>query len=250
MINALKKIGLTEYEANVYITLLKGGQLLGGIISRLSGVPHSKTYYSLNNLIEKGFVAVTPLKPKLFKAVEPETAIKHYLNERIDSLKLLENELPAKLQSLKKQKIGEESRISESIIVFAGLKQIWPLVEEFFKKAKKSVKYMFTYTHSAPMLERYIKEAVSRGVKVKIIATEKTKEGVKLMKEHIKIGAEVRYFPVPALRLHIRDDEEARQQIINPRNTKDRINIYIQHGELAKALGFYFDSIWKKAKAV
>ena len=83
----LKQLGLTEYEIKVYLTLLKEGPKKGGEISKLSKVPHGKTYESLESLEKRGFVSVFPVKPKVFSPVKPELAIKNFSDIKISKIK-------------------------------------------------------------------------------------------------------------------------------------------------------------------
>ena len=52
----LNKIGLTDAEAKVYLTLLKNGSVSGYEASKLSAVPRSKIYNVLESLVMKGFI--------------------------------------------------------------------------------------------------------------------------------------------------------------------------------------------------
>lgn len=54
-INLLNQIGLTDSEAKVYLTLVKHGSSTGYEASKLSGVPRSKIYITLESLVRKGF---------------------------------------------------------------------------------------------------------------------------------------------------------------------------------------------------
>ena len=51
----LNKIGLTDAEAKVYLTLLKNGSASGYEASKFSAVPRSKIYNVLESLVMKGF---------------------------------------------------------------------------------------------------------------------------------------------------------------------------------------------------
>ena len=52
----LNKIGLTDAEAKVYLTLLQNGSLSGYEAGKLAGVTRSKIYNILESLITKGFI--------------------------------------------------------------------------------------------------------------------------------------------------------------------------------------------------
>ncbi len=55
----LNKIGLSDTEAKVYLTLLQRGSLSGYETSKFAGIPRSKIYNILETLIQKGFILYT-----------------------------------------------------------------------------------------------------------------------------------------------------------------------------------------------
>lgn len=55
----LNKIGLTDAEGKVYLTLLQNGSLSGYEAGKLAAVPRSKIYNILESLITKGFILYT-----------------------------------------------------------------------------------------------------------------------------------------------------------------------------------------------
>lgn len=61
----LKKYNFTEYEAKVYVALLKQQPMNGNEIAILSGVPNSKVYETVNKMVERKIVyAVSDGSPK------------------------------------------------------------------------------------------------------------------------------------------------------------------------------------------
>lgn len=244
----LRRLGLTEYEEKIYLTLLKDGSLTGGRVSKLSKVPHGRTYEVLLNLADKGFVSVIPIKPKIFKAIKPEICISYFANRKREELLEVEKQTLGELKNIEKRLSvpGKE----EDIIIMKGKKDILALVDYGIKNSKKYIKSMFTYEIASYKTTRLTEEAVKRGVKVKHIATKMTPKGLKMMKADLKRGIKVRYFPVKEMRLNIIDGEEVVQSIVNPENLMDRVSILIKNKELAKSLEHYFDSIWRKAKKI
>ncbi|MEM2330188.1 MAG: TrmB family transcriptional regulator [Candidatus Jordarchaeales archaeon] len=73
---ALEKVGLTGYEAEVYLTLVMEGALTAREASRRSGVPYSRIYDVLEVLEEKGWVQVRGGRPKLYAARPPSEAMR------------------------------------------------------------------------------------------------------------------------------------------------------------------------------
>jgi len=243
----LREFGLSEYESRLYVTLLRKGTMTGGAASKLSGVPHGRSYEVLLKLADKGFVSVLPVKPKIFKAIEPEIAVKFLAEKKIDEITRLEKEIPLELKRV--TRISDEIT-KEKIAILTGKKNALPIIHHFYSTAEMYVKIMFTYELLPLSTIKLQDEALKRGVKIRHLATKKTAEGLRLMKDAIRRGIEVRYYPVQELRLLIKDGNESAQQIVNPKNLMDRTTIVIESKELTKALEGYFDSIWEKAEEI
>jgi len=64
-------LGLSEYQAKVYVTLVISGQLKARDISQMSGVPRTKVYETLKNLVDRGLVIELPTNPSKFIASSP-----------------------------------------------------------------------------------------------------------------------------------------------------------------------------------
>jgi len=249
MEDKLKKLGLTGYEIKIYLTLLREGELTGGKLSRLSKVPHGKTYESIEKLEGKGLVSIFPSKPKIIKAVTPEIALNNLITSKLEEYNEIKEEAIPELKELKKLKSLPEAT-TEKITILKGKKNTPILANHFYSKAKKYLKILFTYEYTPLENIRLLQEAIKRGVKVKQLATKIPERSKEIMKEMISKGVEIRYYPVEELRIIIRDGEESLQQIVNPNNFLDRVSIVIESKDLTNALETYFDKIWKKAKPV
>lgn len=75
LIEALKSLGLTKYEALVYIGLLQFEGASATEIHEISGVPRASVYPVLNKLVHKGLVIVSNSTPKRFEALPPKEGI-------------------------------------------------------------------------------------------------------------------------------------------------------------------------------
>lgn len=94
LVNVLKRFGYTESETKTYVTLLKHGPQSGYEASKLSGVPRSKIYNILENLISRGVVATTENGEKnlLYKAEPMERIIGLIQTSVSDDVKELRRE--------------------------------------------------------------------------------------------------------------------------------------------------------------
>src|SRR5512137_1973753 len=75
VIDCLKSLGLTKYEALVYIALLKLVSATASEIHEISDVPRASVYTVIDQLLDKGLVSVSQSAPKRFAAFPPEDAI-------------------------------------------------------------------------------------------------------------------------------------------------------------------------------
>jgi sugar-specific transcriptional regulator TrmB len=75
IVESLKSLGLTKYEALVYIALLRVNGATATEIHEISGVPRASVYPVLDQLREKELVSVSQSSPKRFAAFPPQEGI-------------------------------------------------------------------------------------------------------------------------------------------------------------------------------
>lgn len=81
VIECLKSLGLTKYEALVYIALLKLASATASEIHEISDVPRASVYPVIDQLLGKGLVSVSQSAPKRFAAISPEDAISRLMDK-------------------------------------------------------------------------------------------------------------------------------------------------------------------------
>lgn len=65
----MQGLGLTEYQARIYLTLLDLGEAVASQLPSLSRVPRTRIYSTMNQLHEKGLVEIIPEKPTKYVPV-------------------------------------------------------------------------------------------------------------------------------------------------------------------------------------
>ncbi len=101
LISELLELGLTEYEAKIYLALLRENPATAYELGKSSGVPTSKIYEVLNKLIEKGVTSIVDEgKTKRYCPVDPEEFLDKH-KSRTD--KIIDN-LRNRLVTLKGEK--------------------------------------------------------------------------------------------------------------------------------------------------
>ena len=93
----LTRIGYTEYEAKVYLALLRDFPATGYQVSKLSGVPRSMVYESLSRLHNRGAVLETVEgRATLYRPLPPQELLDRHESE----LQLLVSELRQGLEEI------------------------------------------------------------------------------------------------------------------------------------------------------
>lgn len=102
-VESLVKLGLTESEAKVYVNLLKKKNFTATEISRISGVPRTKIYEVLYQLINKGLCVEILGGVKKYAAVNPETAfngLQQKMQQELENKRILLSSLSESLSPL------------------------------------------------------------------------------------------------------------------------------------------------------
>jgi sugar-specific transcriptional regulator TrmB len=80
LVECLKSLGMTKYEALVYIALLRVQSATASEIHESSSVPRASVYPVLDQLLDKDLVSVSQSAPKRFAAIPPDDAITRLLS--------------------------------------------------------------------------------------------------------------------------------------------------------------------------
>ncbi len=190
---ALETVGLTEYEAKAYITLVQQGTLNAGSLSKLTEIPHSKVYEVLIRLEKKKLVEVQKGRPLFFKAIKPSTGVAGIEAEVKDNLQhefsqkknYLESGYERKLQEIAEaqsildeldnfyEKNGSIEASEEFIWTIHGKDNLISQSKEAILAAASEVRLMIPLDNFSELVST-IKAVCSRGVKVHLVVHELT----------------------------------------------------------------------------
>lgn len=169
ILEILNKFGMNEYEARTYAALVQLGPTKAGNIYKEAKVPQSKIYEVLDQLIEKQVIEFLGGRPKEFRAIPPQFALRSLIQNREKNIEELK-QFTVQLNGLLKPKESYEE-ISEGIWVSKGRGNI-----EFFDKLSQMIanskKYVYALTRDfsySSQLREAVKTCRRRGVDLKII---------------------------------------------------------------------------------
>lgn len=106
----LADFGLTEYQARVYLSLLDLATATASDVARLSKVPRTRIYATMQQLHDRGLVQILPERPVRYKAV-PFTM---FLQNTAEEFRRRASQLESNLDSLSKEFAIDARREPES----------------------------------------------------------------------------------------------------------------------------------------
>lgn len=158
LIQNLMQSGLTRHESELYVALLKEGELTGYEAAKITGIPRANAYQALSGLVDKGGAHVI------------EGAVPHYaaipVEEYCNNLKRNTEHL---LERIKQD--APAARIpSEPYLTVSGYKNIIDKMNTIIENARERV-YVSLSAGEVAHVRQALGNAVNRGLKVVIIST-------------------------------------------------------------------------------
>lgn len=249
-IEPLKRLGLTEGEIKVYITLLELGGSPVAFISKKSGLNRTGLYDIIESLIKKGLVSyVFENKKKYFKASKPER-IKEYLEEKELELKKQEKSINEIIKEFSKIKFQKKELLE--VEIYRGKRGIKTILEDVFQECKKGDEVLaFGFGGSnfvkvlGPYYHHYIFKHISKkiGIKFRAIFNESEKE-----EEYVKRLGEI---PLTKAKFVFTKYETPTHTRIYGNKVaiflleKDPTAILINDKKIAEGYRYFFEFLWR-----
>jgi len=159
LVEHLRRVGFTQYEARVYISLARTGPLNGNEISLASQVPSSKIYETLRKLVAKGAVATFARDDGTkYVALPPSQVIERYrenMNSVLDHLEVELGQLGA-------------FEVEEQVLSMRGELSVISRVREVIESAHRTL-YLSLWAQELPTLRKALLEAYGRGVRMHVM---------------------------------------------------------------------------------
>jgi len=202
-------LGLSEYEAKVYVSLVEAGQAKARTLSVLSGVPRTKVYSVLKKLMDMGLVTEIPGEPRRFSPTPPRVALNTYLQTYRDTVQNLSSLISTLEDAFRKAKTRESMRRG-SMWTISGREETLKKIQEMLGRAKRYV-HIVTNENGLILLYRAFNkmfdELVERFVKIKITTTDGSNNKHLIRELRYMCNIEETDFHLPLIILCI-DDEQ------------------------------------------
>jgi len=139
----LKSLGLTKYEALVYIALIQATGATATELHELSGVPRASVYPVLERLSQKRLVSISNTSPKRFSPVKPDEAIEQLLHSIESDAAQAKSVLNRMYSQSQRPGRGDQ----ELIWSIHGDEHIQSRLLELLQSAKEKVRIIFYWDH-------------------------------------------------------------------------------------------------------
>lgn len=232
----LEQAGFSKGEVEVYTILLKIGESTASDIAKHSKIARPNIYDYLNKLREKGMIGFITKSGKLRYIPASPNKILNYLEEKTA---LIKEDLPNLLKLYNQDKEKNIVEVYESV---GGYKT---LMNDIIKNKENFVGWGASdkVKEVVPdyVIERYIKQRESKGIKARLIFSEK--EGV-LKTSLSEFKSIPKEFTSPSTTIIY--GEKVAIMIYTPIH----LIIIIRSSTLAKSYKNHFELLWKLAKKI
>lgn len=173
----LRDLGLSEYEARAYRSLLRTGPTTAKELSRTSEVPMGRVYDVLNDLEQHSLVrSQTASRPKKYAPVEPDAALDRLLEEKKDDLREKEQQYEAVVEELSEDLEAADPVDEQFWTAAVGAEESIDLLLERIAAAERSVVVIagspgagFDLITVGERVVDELERALGRGVEVRVL---------------------------------------------------------------------------------
>lgn len=156
LFDGLTCIGFTEYEAKVYLALLRESPATGYQVSKTSGVPRSMVYDALRRLHARGAVLeAVERRATLYRPLPPQMLLDRYKTEQLALIEELQDGL------VKRFNTAEESRVWS----ISGKPAIHTYASQMIQEARSEIMQVLT-DEDLLVLNTELHEAHKRGIAI------------------------------------------------------------------------------------
>ncbi|MDO9097972.1 MAG: helix-turn-helix domain-containing protein [Candidatus Methanoperedens sp.] len=268
MFEKLRTLGLTKYEADIYLSLMRLGSADASVIASVSGVPLGRMYSILNALHEKKIIRLQETRPRKYAAVEPETALKYLLDAQRFKLQQASMALGETAIELEKELLGIKKSPQEKQFWTAALgsQETLDIIIEQINQVNEEMcitvgypefsKYILTKNQEKSDVRKALLRALERGANFRMLidmnidyASECWDDTVKGIFKYLGKNLNCRITTFTSTLFDIIDDDRVNLKISSPVNKEELFAIvHVRDKKLVAEMKQHFEDMWKKAE--
>ncbi len=153
-------LGLEEMEAHVYLNLLRVGPISASALAKEIDVERTKTYRTIEKLLNQNIVSTTFSKPKLCVATKPEEVLKMILQRKEDELKLLKDTKGDVVKKIKEMVPAIHKNNMPTFHIIQGRSNIYSNIGKLIENSTDNVYIVTTLKDISRMYHTSIPEKI------------------------------------------------------------------------------------------
>ena len=161
---ALKSLGLTKYEALVYIGLLRVNEATATEVHEISGVPRASVYPVLDRLVQRDIVSISHTSPRRFRAFPPVDGVKRLMGRIEDQAEYV----TGALQEIYTGRSEVDRGAPEMIWTIYGTENIMSRLAEALTHAEEEVRILSCWKLIKNTVLPMLTEGIQRNVRIEI----------------------------------------------------------------------------------
>ncbi len=168
ILNGLRDLGLTTYEAQSYLVLIQNPNISATQICNEAGIPDSKIYFALEELQKKGVIVVSEGVPRHYRALHPKQAIGKLRSSITEEYEARLDRLNQLIVSMEPLYARAERGDVELAYVVKGFDNVLDRMMEILKNAKREVVVFIPNRNIYDRLEPQLASVRRTGVTVRL----------------------------------------------------------------------------------
>ena len=241
---AMRELGLTNYEAQAYASLLELGPMPAGRISQSAHIPYSKIYEVLGSLESKGWIETERGRPSKYYPKPPSVALDTIRLQLEDTFRRNESQILSELQPIYEKKEVHER---PDIWIVRGQYNVLSKIQEMLERSRKEILIAVSEipVQVAKILFVTLTRLKERGVKISLMTTRDASTDA--LKEFLGIG-EIRVRDQMFGGGIVSDSKEVMLVLAGQKGESAALAIWADHPGLAKFAKDYFEYLWNDAR--
>lgn len=147
-------------EANIYLNLLRVGPISASALAKEIDVERTKTYRTIEKLLNQNIVSTTFSKPKLCVATKPEEVLKMILQRKEDDLKLLKDTKGDVVKRIKEMVPANTKNSMPTFHIVQGRSNIYSNIGKLIENSTDNVYIVTTLKDISRMYHTSIPEKI------------------------------------------------------------------------------------------
>lgn len=237
----LELAGLTQYERETYLALHTINEGTVSEIHQRSEVPKPKVYSTLDELHEKGYIALKGSSPKSYSIIDPESAFSEVIEQKEKELNEAKSILKnSSSKSASRKEFLELMRGRDTVLNF--------LSKELEEQTQDEYLALLRFHSSSTPLMELMEEKMENGCKIKMLGPKKTSKDF-VVKKYLNIGAKVKLRDMEAMPFRFSVHDASKLAFTLSDNRNGYLTVWTNYSSFVKNMRQFYQYHWEKAES-